>query len=251
MKARRTIARTLIAAGSFLLVACDTGRVVAPESGEPFLYLVLNHRSISDGGGFSEFVQHGLLLTAGSALESPRYRNAQRFEMRSADGGLFDWRIYPNLSNEPGTLNSISMLYANYYLPDSATATGLGTSDIVPGESYTLNIETEGELIRGSVTVPDTFTVRLRSIGEVSIVTWSPSRGAGGYRTSLGDGTSMLLTDTVFTLPAGIAPAEFRVEALDANLYRYVAESESARAGIDSGFGVFGAVTPGRMPGSP
>jgi hypothetical protein len=249
MKLPRVVAATLITAACIISAACDTGRVVAPENDEPFLYLVLNHRSLSDYGGFSQFVQHGLLLTTGSVLESPRYRSAQRFEMRRLGEERFDWRMYENLITEPGTLTSLSLLFANYHLPDSATAAGLGTSDLAPGETYTLAIESEGELIRGATMIPDTFTVRIvRAREGDQFAVWPAVRGAGGYRVISEVEPSRLQRDTVFPLPSG-GGANVQVEALDANLYGYLADQDISRAGIDNGFGVFGAVTPGRIVG--
>ncbi len=240
--AARILAAVVLFAMTVLVGACNEGDVLVPQSDEPFLYLVLNQIATSFYQPLEWSGQQALLLTSGSPLEPPHYRTAERFEMRRAsDGARFDWRTHRGLIDEPGTLSGFQMLYANYYLPQTASADGLGKEDLQPGETYELFIQTEGVVIRGTVTIPEAFSATVLNLDGQRTVVWPRVRGAAGYSVSLSTGQIELQTDTVFALPADANSIVIR--ALDPHLYRYTVDDRVGRAGIDNGFGVFGAMS--------
>ncbi|CAN5834933.1 hypothetical protein BH23GEM5_BH23GEM5_08800 [soil metagenome] len=232
--------------------ACTGDTIVVPQSDEPFLYLVLNERSLDRAATVDGRAgQYALLLTTGAATEAPRYRSAERFEMRRvSDGAPFAWRSNPTDNPEVGSYPGINLDRWNFYLPDAATAEGLGATSLRPGESYNLAITTRGVTIRGQVTIPDAFSASLVQQGERRLVVWPRVRGAAGYRIefraenrSEGDELSVR-ADTAYAIPAAVrGGGTVHIKALDPNLYRYITEGQTARAGIDGGYGVFGAVS--------
>ncbi len=230
--------------------ACASDDPLVPASDEPFLYLVLNQRtSLAYYDSLSSPRQLALLLTVASPLEPMPYRTARRFEMRRAsDRRLFDWRVYPDLVDNPGTEGSIDLIYGNYHLPDSATAAGLGTADLRPGESYELEIETEGVVIRGQATIPAAFTASVEVRDGRRIVTWPRVPGAGGYLVEAYPYPREPQRDTVYAVPADVPAGPMSITAVDPNFYRFLTDEDAGRAGIDAGFGVFGALTPASAP---
>ena len=132
---RSSAARRAVAAlgGLLLLTAgCGTADIIAPESDEPFLFLVLNWRTLSHYD-LDSFTQHALLVTAGSPSELPLYRSAQRFEMRRAsDGAPFDWRAHTRLYPEAGRIDFVELNSGNYYLPEKSSGNGLAYEDLEP-----------------------------------------------------------------------------------------------------------------------
>lgn len=252
MVTRRCTVKVLLLCAGVLASACAGDPIVVADNPEPFLYLVLNERSLdraaSNGGRAG---QHALLLTTGAATESPKYRSAERFEMwRVSDGAPFAWRSnrvdYPEVGSYPG----VRLDAWNFYLPDTATAEGLGVGGFRPGESYELRVTTHGVTISGRASIPDAFTASVVQQGERRLVVWPRVRGAAGYRIefraenrSEGDELSVR-ADTAYAIPAAVrGGGTVRIEALDPNLYWYITEGQTARAGIDNGFGVFGAVS--------
>ena len=223
-------------------VACGGDGAIVPARPDPFLYLVLNQRA---GGPDPALDQRALLLTVGSPAVSD-YRVAERFEMhRARDRVMFAWRDLGRRGQAPVDAANAALLNGNYGLPDAATDGGLGALDIRPGERYDLTVETGGVTIRGSVTVPAAFTLTLERRGTDRVLTWPHVDGADSYSVEIGGVTAAKVqTDTAFTLaPVPAAGAEASVKALDANLSRYVADKRAARAGIDAGYGVFGAIS--------
>ncbi|HEX7051876.1 MAG TPA: hypothetical protein VF188_16840 [Longimicrobiales bacterium] len=235
----------LLGLAALAAAACAGDTVVVPESDAPFLYLVLNRRSLSQYDSIFEPHQLALLLTLGSTLEPSPYRTAERFEMRRAsDGARFDWRIYPDLILDPGTASSVQLIYGNYHLPDTSGPAGLGADSVLPGETYTLEIDTEGVALRGEATVPAHFAVSVRVRDGQRIVEWPHVAGAAGYFVGAYPYSPELQTDTFYVIPADAPGGQpMLVTAVDANLYRYIADDELGRAGIDAGFGVFGGVS--------
>lgn len=239
--ARRAVA---VLGGLLLLGAgCGTEDVVVPESDEPFLYLVLNWRTLSHYD-LETFTQHALLATAGSPSEPPRYRSAQRFEMRRAsDRALFDWRAHTPLNPEAGQIDFLELNWGNYYLPEESSGSGLGYRDVEPGETYELGIETEGVVLRGRATIPESFTVSVVVQGGHRIAVRPRVRGAGGYIVGVDTHGDEPQADTTYLIPANVpAGARLEVRAVDENLYRYLSDDRVGRSGIDHGYGVFGAV---------
>lgn len=234
--------------GSFL-PACEGEGVTEPARDEPFVYLVLNERSISHYGDPSLLSQHALLVTSGVPTESPRYREAQRFEMRAiSDRRGFDWRRYDGLLADPGTYSGISMKYANFYLSETASIRGMGAKDLRAGDGYELYIETDGRVIRGATRIPESFIVSLQEHQGRLTAVWPQVKGAAGYRISLSDGASEIRVDTTLMIPDALrAGGLLTVYALDENLYRYTMSDGVGRAGIDGGYGVLGAVSVARV----
>lgn len=232
---------TLVAA--LFTAACASEEPLVPASDAPFLYLVLNERVPADYDSL-----HGRrlapLLTVASPLEPMPYRTAQRFEMRRAsDGRRFDWRAYAGLVENPGTEESIDVGYGNYHRPDSATAAGLGAADLRPGETYALETETEGVVIRGAATIPAEFAATVEVRDGRRIVTWPRVPGAGGYLVGACPYPLEPQRDAVYAVPRDAAAGPPFITAVDANLYRFRTDEDAGRAGIDAGYGVFGAIS--------
>lgn len=240
-RARSTLAALLV---SMLPVAGCGGDAVLPASDEPLLYLVLNHRTPH----FAADPQRAFLLTAGTPLASD-YRAASRFEMRRrSDGRGFAWKVTGAAGRAPVDFAGAALHQGNYVLPDSSGTAGLGALDLRSGETYDIRIETDGVEIRGSVSIPEPFTI---SFGgpDGRTVSWPRVRGAAGYTVEAqGVLAATLQTDTSVVLPShpGRNPTEsieVRVQALDPQLYRYHASETAGRSGIDRGYGVFGALS--------
>lgn len=227
-----------------VLASCGAPDVLAPASEEPFFYLVLNARSLSQFSS-GEPTQHALLLTTGSPLDAPEYRQADRFEMhRSGQTAGFDWRRYSEAKGTAGGMDAVQLLYANYYLPLESTSDGLGVDSLVSGETYEIAITSGDRSISGKATIPAAFNARVAASGDVRYIVWPRVRGAGGYDLSFSDGTTLLQRDTVFRLsPAEGHSGAVVIRAADENLYSYLAEPNRARAGIVGAYGVFGGVS--------
>jgi hypothetical protein len=132
---------------------------------------------------------------------------------------------------------------ANYYLPEESSGNGLAYRDLEPGETYELEIETEGVVLRGRATIPESLAVSVLVQGSHRIAVWPRVRGAGGYIVVADPYPGELQADTTYVIPADVpAGALLQVRALDENLYRYLADERVGRSGIDRGYGVFGAV---------
>jgi hypothetical protein len=228
------------------LGGCEGSEIVVPTSDQPFLYLVLNEKSIDRSTPSGRVGQHALLLTAGAATEPPRYRTAERFEMRGAsDGAAFAWRKERVPNEEPGSFPGVSLDFWNFHLPDAGQ---LGASALKPGETYELLVETGGEVIRGRVTVPAQFAAATVERNGRRVAVWPRVAGAAGYRVELSDGRIAVQTDTSYVIPDEVlGGGAVEIEALDPNLFTYVAENRTARAGVDNGYGVFGAITAARL----
>ena len=240
----RSLARLGLALASAAVSgACSWDEPLVPTSDAPFLYLVLNQRSSSYYGSV-EPQQLALLLTVASPLEPMPYRSAERFEMRRAsDGRRFGWQALPVGSIDPGTAESVGLHMGNYHLPDSATTAGLGAADLRPGESYELEIETEGVVVRGKVTIPAAFTAKVEVRDGRRIATWPSVPGAGGYLVGAYPYSREPQCDTFYVVPADSPPGPMTITAVDPNLYRYLTDENLGRSGIDAGYGVFGAIS--------
>jgi hypothetical protein len=236
------VVRIAAALALVALAACSGDTPVVANRPEPFVYLVLNQRTSSVYGSLTQPRQHALLTVTGSPLESPGYLRADEFRMtRAADGARFAWSSYPRLSGEPGTVSRLALDAANYLLADSAGDAGLGAADLRALTAYDLYLATPGGVVRGRTSIPATFRLRLVEEGGRRTAYWPRVRGAAGYRVSLPEGDSRIQTDTSAVLggDAGL----LTVQALDPNLYGYVAGEPVARSGIEGGFGVFGSLT--------
>lgn len=220
---------------------CRSGdAIVFPKNETPFLYLVLN-QTVAPAG---EPVQPAFLLTLVSA-DSTAFRTAERFEMRRASGGsTFGWReggLFGATVFDQGSAPRLEE--ANYLLGDSVASGELGLRDLEPGGSYELVIETGGATIRGSVTVPDSFSISLVERGDEVRAVWPAVDGAAGYSITVrGDEIfePVFQTDTTFRLRPG--SRSITVRAADPHAFRYLTDEDARRAGIRGASGVFGAI---------
>lgn len=225
------------------LVGCGGDPVVVPESGEPFLYLVLNERTPDRNTVDRRAGQHALLLTAGSPAAPAEYRGAERFELRrAADGARFAWQAL-GVRGPVDSYPAAPLDRPNFTLPDSAAGPLLGAAALEPGATYELQVETAGRSMRGRVTLPDRFVVSRTERAGRSTAVWPRVRGAAGYRIEIEGAPVQIQTDTAFTLPADVPGGRVRVSALDPALFSYLTEPRTERAGIEGGYGVFGAVS--------
>lgn len=235
--------------GALLLVAACSGVPVSSGvagTDDPFLYLVLNEPTRDRENPGSGLRQHALLLTTGSPSDPVAFRSARRFVMRRVpDGRTFAWTAL-GVEGEQGSFPSASLDRPNWVLPAAGPAGQLGARDLVVGQSYEIEIDTEGKTVTGRVTIPDAFSVRVVVSGGDSTLVWPKVSGAAGYRVDSGGGPARLQTDTTFVLPAGAGAADVVVRALDPNLFGYTADASASRGGVGGGYGVFGASTLGR-----
>lgn len=235
----RAAALTLALVAALGAVACDSGTTEPDPPEGPFLYLVLGERSIDVGGDPSYGPgQHAVLLTL-SPGEPIVYRTAIRFAMENRRGSRFGWAPLDrtgSVTREPGP----DTMAATWVLPDNPWA-GLGAADLVPGETYTLAVDTEGEAMEGATTMPAPIDARLTA-GGVELA-WGAVAGAGGYRVII-DGEATLVTDSPFPLSAAQQQAaSIVVDALDPNAWAYHTDPRADRPGLSRGYGVFGAMT--------
>lgn len=219
-----------------LVAGCGGHELTFPERDEPFLYLVL--RPNLPEGIFGTRA-YAALLTIPSPTEGS-WRSAERFEMRrSADHRSFVWRERQVIGPPAITNTNANLLEGNFVMDERRSAEGLGSDSLQLGTRYDLLIETEGVTVRGSATIPAPFTADVveDESGRL-VVVWPSVRGAAGYLVD-----RELQRDTTYAVPPATASGEvLLIRALDANLYAYMVDGESDRAGIDNGFGVFGAM---------
>lgn len=241
-RARRSPLPGMLIAAAVLLTSCDSPLVAPPAADDAFVYIIL-------GQGIPQprertFGQHAFLLKSESLVEPPTFLEAERFEMRRvADGALYAWESYGYVGVSTDVY-ALSYSDANYHLPDTLTSAGLGADSIRPGESYSLEIAYPGGLIAGSVTMPDTFSVSISRHNDQTVATWS-ARGAPGFRVRVPGHDPVLVSDTTHIVPpdASTSDEEIIVEALDQNLWRYLTDGQTARAGLTGAVGLFGGLT--------
>lgn len=225
---------------------CGGDDIVFPRNERPFIYLVLNQTT----GATGEPVQTALLLTMVRA-DSAEYRTADVFRMRrTSDGAAFDWRNEPLFGGvEFDRGSDLRLSEGNYVLSDTATDRGLGFEELEPGGTYDLRVETEGEVIRGRVTVPDTFSISLVERGDDLLAVWPDVRGAAGFSvTAVGDDLQepVFQTDTTFRIRPGTR--SLTVRAADPHAFRYATDESTRRSGVEGALGVFGAVQTAERP---
>lgn len=233
----------LAAALAVAMAGCGS-EITPPDRDDPFLYLVLNQ--VVRGTGTP--TQTAFLLRTGSPTES-EYLRADSFRMvRESDGAVFDWDrrglVGPVVGPAPVGYSEADLIDGNYVMADSATGDGLGYQELEGGRAYVLRVEIDGSVIRGRTVVPGSFEVRLQTDRQRRKASWPRVPGAAGYgiRTSLG-GRLELQTDTSHILDPEMGRGDWlAVYALDSNLFSYLADDQRGRAGIDQGFGVFGAL---------
>ncbi len=233
---RRALA--LLAALILGPAACDSGTTEVPPAEGPFLYLVLGERSIDVAGTDAVRQQHAVLLTLSGPDAPVEFRSAVRFAMEDRWGRRFGWLPFDrsgSVRREPAP----DTLHPNWLLPADPWA-GLGADNLVPGQRYTLALDTEGLLVRGTTTLPGVMDAELTA--DSAALVWPSVPGAAGYRVLVG-GAATLVGDTVFPLTAAQRQAgSLVVDALEPNAWAFLADG-AASAGIDRGLGVFGGIT--------
>ena len=229
---------TAVLAAGLVAIAC-AGEVTLPRDEEPFLYLILNEQVVF---GSDTLAQPALLLEQ-IRPDSVVYLTAENFEMRRvSDGASFGWRNEFLTRGDPfDLLQHPKPVDSNYLLTDSTSGSQLGIRSIEPGASYELRVDTKVGEIRGSVTIPDTFSVRLQRTDSGPRAVWQRVEGAAGYAVSgLPEAEMVLQEDT--SIAVSQDHASVTVWALDPQAFRYVANPNAGQAGIEGGLGVFGAV---------
>jgi hypothetical protein len=218
-------------------------------SEEPLLYLILS----AEPQATSDTLLSAMLLTAGSPLRS-EYRTATQFVMRrTSDGRPFAWHARERRGAAPFDFRGgFAAGAGNYVLADTAEVEGLGRRDLTPGDTYVLSITTGAHTISGRVVMPGHPTPRVVQRDGQRMIVWAAVAGAAGYiiQADTDRGTfGKVITDTTYALredrdPESIPPnPRFRLTALDSNVARFVSDARAKRAGIDAGYGVFGAVS--------
>lgn len=230
---------TLLLVFGLMWMGCGGSDVMAPETRQPFLYLILNQVVERSGDRQVAFV-----LTM-VRPDSVVYREADSFEMRRvSDGAEFAWRE-ERLVISDGLYGNTPRKIAdgNWLLADSATGEGLGYPSLEPGDTYALRVVTGDRTITGRATIPDTFSVRVIDRKGDSLVVWPKVDGAAGYAVqSPQDGRILATfqTDTTYRLEPG--QSYVQVWAVGPQAYHYATNDTVRRAGIEGGLGVFGAV---------
>ncbi|MFB6271779.1 MAG: DUF4249 family protein, partial [Salinibacter sp.] len=126
---------------------------------------------------------------------------------------------------------------------------------IRPGKTYRLRVTTEEHTVTGKVCVPGAFT----GVVDSMTVRWHPSQGAQLYKvrvrryaeydvawefvTTTRDTSATIVPEAVrYNASFEPGPHEVIITAADSNLVRY-RKATVRRAGIEGGFGFFGAIT--------
>jgi hypothetical protein len=211
---------------------------------EPMLLVVLTPDTLSE----ADTLVAALLGTTGTPL-SFEYRVAEHFSMRRAsDDAPFVWR---EIDIRGGDGPSYFPRGPNYGLAPAASAAGLGRADLVPGETYALEVATSGRVITGSTTIParPRLVVRQRTDGR-RVVEWQRDPGVGLYVVNADTDRvpNQETADTFFVLrddmPDDLLPAQprFRITASDTSRARYLVKPEVTSAGLVGAYGLFGAM---------
>ncbi|HEU5175028.1 MAG TPA: hypothetical protein VFT96_09760 [Gemmatimonadaceae bacterium] len=223
-----------------LITGCEATPIVVPDSQEPFVYLVLDPTA-RDRVVTNDRTQYAAVLTTRTPLQSP-CRSVQRFDMHASGETMpFGWRIAGECFTGPTSILD-QFTDSCCHLPEVAGTDSLGAVDLEYGETYLIEIETEGRVVRGRATLPADFQVVLVQRNGQRWLTWPRVVGAGGYQVRLSGGETRFLSDTMLLVAHSDGVAGF-VSAFDDNLYRYVTDEELTSSGVEGAFGVFGAVT--------
>lgn len=229
------------------LSACEPSAPLARRTSEPILTLVLTPDTLVPPD--SQIT--ALLATTGTPLLA-EYRVAEQFRMtRVRDGAMFDWRLLPTRKGPPELLRGSVPFGGNYGLAEEPRSGLLGRRDLLPGDSYELDVASGGRIIRGAVTIPARPQLVLIATSGTRRVLWPRVPGAELYVLSIETDVlgSVTTRDTQYVLredrePSGPAsPAFVRVTALDPNWARFMSDSSITSAGVTGAYGVFGAVT--------
>jgi hypothetical protein len=163
---------------------------------------------------------------------------------RIRDGAVFGWRS-KGACFPIGAAEHLDVYnHSNYFLPETVGPDSAGALALSAGDEYQLTIETEGAVLQGRATIPEEFSIAITDAQGTRKLVWPRVRGAGGYSVRvIADGNAsqpVLQTDTTFWL--NVSRGHAIVTALDDNLFAYQIDKQRKRAGIEPGFGVFGAM---------
>jgi hypothetical protein len=236
----------LMALSTLCVAACDGGAALVTRTEEPMLYVVLS----PDAPAPPESALTAVVATTATPIQL-EYRSAERFLMqRVSDGASFAWREVAVTQTTPDGRPLTTPIGGNYMLNERAGVGGLGRADLVPGESYALDILTLGRRVTGSVTIPERPVPSVVQRAGKRLVEWSRSRGAAMYLLQLDtdvQGTATV-SDTFYVLRDDLEPAALpakprvRITAVDTNLWRYTGDSTVTSAGVRGGYGLVGAL---------
>lgn len=243
---RRVVRVTAVA---MLGLGCSEDSPLVPESPEPFLVLVLS----ADPPLQPDTAVSGFLVTTGSPFRSD-YRPAEAFSMRrSRDGAELAWTTLDLRGPAPVDFERATFAGAGNLVLANDSDGRLGRADLTHSDSYDLDITTLGVRIRGRAQLPGRPALQFTQRNGDWVVAWSPVPFAAAYMVAAETDAPVLATgnpsDTVYQirwdLDTRSIPARPRVKVtvLDSNLVAYLRDPSRARAGIDVGYGVFGAVS--------
>jgi hypothetical protein len=227
------------------LVSCDAGAPLIARSEEPMLYVILTPDTLTPPGT----ALTALLATTGKPV-SLELRSAEQFIMRrTSDGGRFAWREVETTAAGRDGRPLYTPSGGNYLLPEHAGADGLGRENLSPGATYTIEVETLGRLLTGSVAMPARPVPSLIQDGEHRRVVWPRVSGAALYLLQIDtdDQRNVTVRDTFYVLHDDLdalslpLTPRFRVTAVDSNWARFTGDSTVTSAGIRGGYGLFGA----------
>lgn len=126
----------------------------------------------------------------------------------------------------------------NYALAESTTVQGLGWRDLRPGETYELEVQTQGRSVTGRTTIPERPVLRVVYGTTIDTVFWSRSSTAAAYESDYRSAS-----DTSMLVPRVSEPTAVYVTAVDQNYAAYAQDHRLLRSGIIGAFGLFGSST--------
>lgn len=239
----RTLVPMLLALG-VVAAACDSSVPLVARTEEPMLYLVLTPDSLTP----PETSMTALLATTATPV-FVELRSAEQFVMRRiSDQATFAWAEVAPPPPNPGGTKRHYPLGGNYRLAEVATSVGLGRRDLVAGETYSLEISTQGRMITGLVTIPARPAPVVLDTGRYRIVSWPRAAAAAAYLLDVDTERQVppFTTDTFFVLredrdPSAVPPIlRFRITAVDSNWHRYMTDTTVFRAGVRGAYGLLG-----------
>lgn len=230
-------------------LACRAADNLVGQPRMPVLYLAVSVEPDSVGPGTA--VDSSLYAFLGRTVVAADYEylTASEFRLtRRSDGASFGW--LPVARQGAVTLLGFDTHMrdvANFRLPWSTGAAGLGRSALTPGDTYDLNVVADGITIRGSTVLPATPVPNIEVLPSGRVVRWPKSPWAAGFELRIDtDAPGRVLTlDTAYVIKNNGFPQanpEFRVRALDGNMWQFLSDSAVSAAGLVGAWGFFGSV---------
>ncbi len=247
---RRAVGLITVFAAAAVAAACEP---VAPLRGaieEPVVMVVLSRGPSIDPDLPPDSTLHAL-VAATVELGTARYGSVSQFTMRRrSDQAQFDWVVTPRTGPLDVSYSwSLDRAEWNVHLAWNGTGGRLGRSDLQGGETYDLEIMTEGRRVIGAVTLPPDPVPVLETVGRQHTLSWDSVPGASFY-------VAMFVSNWVVSYPTGRTfswsePLDtleqprpvgwLRLRAYEPNLHRYMRDQTLPRSGISGAYGVFGA----------